>query len=113
MDADEQREQIERKILQIIEEKLSNGQMDAERAKAIARFVLEKLHPPLTLEQIYAIAPTLDDEFTELAEAVQPVIHEHDDKVRAVVANHAENLIKSGKFAEAEKLLKDALQSRQ
>lgn len=113
MDPEEYRQKIERDILDIIEQKLMNGQMDADRAADIAKMVLEKLHPPLTLEQIYAIAPTLDDHFTELAAAVLPVAKEHDEKVRTIVAQHAEALIKSGKFDEAEKILKDATKNTQ
>ena len=112
MNAEEYRQKIERDILAIIEEKLTNGSMDAGRAQAIARMILDKLHPPLSLEQIYAIAPTLDDEFEELATAVMPLTQEHDQKVRDTVAKHAAALIKSGKFDEADKILKEALKSR-
>lgn len=110
MDPEEYRQKIERDILDIIEQKLMNSQMDADRAADIAKMVLEKLHPPLTLEQIYAIVPTLDDHFAELTAAVLPVIKEHDDKVRVIVAKHAEDLIKSGKLDEALKVLKEKTQ---
>ena len=107
MDAEEYRKKLEQDILTILEEKLLNGQMDAERARAIARMVLDKLHPPLTLEQIYAIAPTLDDEFSELSRAVLPVMKEHDEKIRDVVVQHVELLLGSGKFDEAYKAIKE------
>lgn len=100
------RKKLESNILKIIEEKLRNGQMDAERAKAIARMVLDKLHPPLTLEQIYQIAPTLDDHFTELAAAVLPIAQEHEEKVKVIVAEHAQKLIKQGKIEEATFVMK-------
>lgn len=112
MDPDEYRKKIERDILEIMEEKLRNGEMDADRAKAIAKMVLEKLHPPLTLEQIYAIAPTLDDHFTELAKAVLQILQDHDNQVRDIVAKHAEKLIALGKFNEADTILKEANQSK-
>lgn len=108
MDAEEYRKKIELDILKIIEEKLRNGQMDAGRAKAIARMVLDKLHPPLTLEQIYQIVPTLDDHFTELVAAVVPVIQEHDATISKIVSEHAEKLIKMGKIDEAAAILKQA-----
>lgn len=111
MDADEYRKKLELDILKIIEEKLQKGQMDAERAKAIARMVLDYLHPPLTLEQIYQIAPTLDDHFKELTVAVLPVIQEHEEKIRTIVAEHAQKLIKEGKIDEATKILKQATNS--
>lgn len=112
MDPEQKRIELEEAILRIIEEKLTNGSMEADRAQAIARMILDKLHPPLSLEQIYAIAPTLDDEFEELATAVMPLTQEHDQKVRDTVAEHATALIKSGKFDEADKILKEALKSK-
>jgi hypothetical protein len=108
MDDETYRKKIELDILTIIEEKLRNGQMDAGRAKAIARMVLDKLHPPLTLEQIYKIVPTLDDHFAELAKVVLTVAKERDDQLRKVVSAHAEKLIALGKVDEALVLLKDS-----
>lgn len=108
MDAKVYEKKIELDILKIIEEKLRNGEMDADRAKAIARMVLDKFHPPLTLEQIHQIAPTLDDHFTELAKAVLPIIQDHEEEVRKIVSEHAEKLIKSGKIDEAIMVLKQA-----
>lgn len=105
MDPEEYRKKIELDILAIIEEKLRNGQMDVARAKAIARMTLDKLHPPISLEQIYEIAPQLDDEFIELSKAVLPVVHDHDEKVREIVSKHAEELIRNGKFEEAHSIL--------
>lgn len=108
MNAEEYRKKIELDILKIIEEKLTNGQMDIDRAKAIARMVLDKLHPPLTLEQIYKIAPTLDDEFQELTAAIAPVLKDHEEEITKIVTEHAQMLIKSGKINEATKILKEA-----
>lgn len=112
-DAEEYRKNLERDILAVIEEKLKNGQMDSERAKAIARLVLDKLHPPLTLEQIYEIAPTLDNHFAELAAAILPVTQDHDEKIRNIVTEHAQKLIKMGKIDEASTLLKQAINREQ
>lgn len=106
MDPEEIRKKLELDILQVIEQKLTSGEMNVERAQAIARMVLDRLHPPLSLEQIYTVAPTLDDEFAELATAVLPVLEMHEDEVKRVVSEHAQNLIKSGKFEEARELLK-------
>lgn len=112
MDPEAYRKKLEFDILKIIKEKLQKGQIDADRAKAIARMVLDKLHPPLTLEQIYEIAPTLDDHFTELAAAVIPVIQEHEITVSKIVAEHAQKLIKMGKIDEATTVLKQATQPK-
>lgn len=111
MDPEEYRKKLEWDILEIIKEKLMAGEMDSERAKAIARMLLDKLHPPLTLEQIYNIAPTLDDHFTELAKAVLPVMRDHEKEVKNIVAAHAEKLIASRKVDEALAKLKEANKS--
>ncbi len=113
MDAEETRKKLEQDIIAIIEQKLKNGEMDATRAQEIAKMVLEKLHPPLTLEQIYEIAPTLDDHFQELASAVQPILNEHQEVIKEVVSKHAAELIKSGRFEEAHHALKQATTSVQ
>lgn len=112
MDPEEYRKKLELDILKVMEEKLQNGEMDADRAKAIARMVLDKLHPPLTLEQIHKIAPTLDDEFAELAKAVLPVLQDHEEEVKGIVTKHAESLIQQGKFDEATAVLKQATQPK-
>lgn len=109
MDPEEYRKQLERNIITIIEKKLRNGQMDAERAKKIARLVLNKLHPPLTLEQIYKIAPSLDDEFSELSAAIINVISDRNDEINKIVSKHAEELIKLGKIGEATTVIKNAM----
>lgn len=113
MYAEAYRKKLELDILAIMEEKLRNGQMDASRAKAIARMVLDKLHPPLTLEQIHQIAPTLDDHFTELARAVFPVIQDHEEEVKKIVSEHAEKLIKMGRVNEATQVLKQATETKE
>lgn len=110
MDPEEKRKELEFEVLKIIEEKLSTGQMDLPRAKEIARMILDKLHPPLSLEQLYQIAPTLDDHFAELTRAVLPLMQENESQIREVVTKHAEQLLKSGKISEATAVIKQATQ---
>jgi hypothetical protein len=110
MDAEEKRKQLEKDILSLIAQKLQNGQIDLNRAQMIARMLLDKLHPPLTLEQIYAIAPTLDDHFAEISAAILPIINEHNEKIKNIVVDKAEQMIKSGNLEQADKVLREALQ---
>jgi hypothetical protein len=109
MDAEEYRLKLEQDIINIIVDRLEKGEMDTDRARSIARLVLDKLHPPLTLEQIYEIAPSLDDTYTELTKAVLPVIKEHDEKIRNLVTAHVSKLIQGGKLEEATSVVKNAL----
>lgn len=113
MDAEEYRKNLEFKILEIIKDKLEEGQMDTDRARKIAKMVLDKLHPPLTLEQIHQIAPSLDDHFTELADAVLPIVEDHQREIEKVVAQHATRLINSGKFEEAGLVMGNVMERRE
>lgn len=109
MDSEEYRKKLELDILKIIEEKLTKGEMKPERAQDIARMVLQKLHPHMSLEQIHQVAPTLDDHFTELARAVLPIEKDHRAEVEKIISEHAAKLIKSGKFNEASSLMQQSM----
>jgi hypothetical protein len=109
MDPEEYRKKLERDIIAIIVERLQSGDMDVDRAKAIAGLILDKLHPPLSLEEIYKIAPTLDDHYTELTKAVLPVLKEQDEKIKNIVSAQVHQLLKSGKIDEALSTVRQAL----
>lgn len=108
MDSEAYRKKLELDILKIMEEKLKVGQMDANRAREVARYILDTLTPHLSYDQIYKVVQNFDDHFPELASAVLPVINQYEDAVRKIVTDHAQNLIKSGKIDEASVLLKQA-----
>lgn len=109
MQTDHYREQIEKNILDIIEKRLQSGEMTPERAKEIAKYVLDILHPHMTVEQIYATVQKFDHHFPELAQAALPVIGDYEDKMKKLIAEKAGKLIQQNKLDEADKLLKDAL----
>lgn len=108
MNSEEYRRKIEKEILEIIEKKLIAGEMGANRAKGIARLVLDTLHPGMSLEEIYKVVPTLDDHFSELASVVLPVASEYNEKIKQLVVGHVEKLLKERKITEANVLLEKA-----
>lgn len=110
MDTEEKRKTIERDILNIIKEKLQTGEMDAERASKIAQLVLKTLHPGISLEEIYRVVPTLDDQFSELTAIVLPILQEYEEKVEKTVREKVESLIKQGHFTEASNLVQKLTQ---
>lgn len=109
MDTEEYRKKIELEVLEIIEQKLKARQMDAERAREIARYVLQALHPRMDINQIYAVVQNFDDHFPELIPIVIKVSNDYEEKVKKVVGEHVGNLLKQNKIIEASKLLKKAL----
>ena len=112
MDSEEYRKDIERKILGIIKEQLQSGKMDAQRAQEIARYVLDALHPYMTLEEIHQALPALATHFLELSRAITPLINEREETVKSYVTQHVNTLIKEGKIEQAIDLIKKALNNK-
>lgn len=109
MDKEEYRKKIEKEVLEIMEQRLIDGEMNAERARDIAKFILNALHPHMDIDEIYKVVQTFDDYFPELVAVVLPVANEYEEKVRDIVAAHVNKLIKEKKIGEANVLLKKAI----
>jgi len=112
VDTEEYRKKIEEEVLEIIEAKLIEGEMNAQRAREIARYVLESLHPHMNLDGIYKAVQTFDDHFGELVAVVVPVANEYENHIRKVVTTHVSQLIKEKKINEANKLLSHAIDKK-
>lgn len=109
MDTEDYRKKIELEILQIIEDCLKTHQIDEVRAKEIARYILNTLHPYMDINQIYAVAQNFDDHFPELIPIVVKVSNDYEEQIKKVVIEHVGNLLKQNKIIEANDLLKKAL----
>ena len=109
MDNEEYRKKIELKILQIIEERLKIRQMDATKAKEIAKYILNSLHPHMRLTQIHDVVQNFDDHFSELVPIVLEVSRDYDEKIKKAVVDNVEILLKQKKINEANILLKKAV----
>lgn len=109
MNGNQYREEIEKEVLTILEERLQKGEMTAERAREIARYIVDHLKPNMTQDQVYQIAKNFDDHFPELIPIVIRVSNEYEDKIKKIVGDHAGKLIKQNKIDEASSLLKKAV----
>ncbi len=107
MDTEEYRKKIETDILQIIETRLRSGQMSAERAREIAQYIVDSLHPHMSPNQIYGVVQAFDQHFAELVPVVLKVSKDYDEKIKEVVVKHVDVLIKRGSLDEASTLLKN------
>lgn len=108
MDDEEYRKKIELEILQIIKDNLKARQMDENRAKEIATYILNSLHPHMTFNQIHDLVQNFDDHFSELIPVVLEVSRDYEEKVKNAVVNHVGILLRQGKIDEANVLLKRA-----
>lgn len=109
MDPEEYRNKIADEILKIIEDKLTSNQMDAERARKIAKYIVDTLQPNMTIDQMRAAVLNYDKNFSELATVAMGEKNEYDEKIKEIVSNHVSNLLKEGKIDEAHNLVKKAL----
>lgn len=109
MNTEEYRKKVEEEVLKIIEEKLKAQQMDAERAREIAKYILHSLHQHMDINQIYKAVQNFDDHFPELVPVVIEVTKDYDEKIKKVVTDHVGTLLKQGKINEANDLLKKAM----
>lgn len=109
MDTEEYRKKIEKEVLEIIEERLKAREMNAERAREIARYILDTLQPHMSLNQIHQIVQKFDDHFPELAPVVIEVSKDYEERIKSVVTEHVGSLLKQNKVDEANIMLKQAL----
>ena len=109
MDTEEYRKKIELEILEIIEQKLKARQMNAQRAKEVAQYVLGTLRPHMDINQIHAVVQNFDDHFPELIPVVLQVSNDYEEQVKKVVTEHVGNLLKQNKIDEASDILKKAI----
>lgn len=104
MTPDELRQQIEQKIVELVQAKVADGTMSEERAQAISKFALETLRPGMTLQELYAAVPKLDDMYQELAPVVLPIEQQYEAGVVKGAQQQVADLIKQGKFDAAAQL---------
>ena len=109
MDTEKYRKRIENEILDIIEGRLKSREINAPRAREVAKYILSTLHPHMTLDQIHSVAQNFDEHFPELVPVVLQITNDYDDLVKKAVQEHVANLIKQNKIDEANILLKKAV----
>ena len=99
--AEEIKEQLQSKIVEIITSKLESGEITQDRAKEIAKFVLDQLPDGVSYQKLMEIVPKLDDHFHELSEAVVPIMVDYEKKMKAIIEDRISTLLKANKLDEA------------
>lgn len=104
------REKVQSEVVRIITRGLEAGTINEDRARSIAKLILEKLPEDIKLQELMEVIPQLDDEFTELSDVVVPIMTEYEEKVRTVVTDKVMRLIQARKFQIALKVTREALE---
>ncbi len=100
---------IENEVLNIIKELAQAGQTPKERIQEIAKNTLVLIKPEMSFEELYNNAVKLDDHFSELAPVVAKVMKEYEEKYEKKSVEAVSTLIKSGKYDEAQDMVKKVL----
>ena len=103
------RQFIEREVLRVIKTLAESGKTSKERIQEIAKHTLNLIMPGLTLEQLYQNSCKLDDAFAELAPVVYQVMRYYEQRYEKKALEQVSILIKSGKFEDAQNIIKKVL----
>jgi len=106
----EMREQVQKAVVGIITNGLKEGSISEDRAKLIAKMILEKLPEGMSFEDFIAILPKLDDDYEEIAGVVVPLMEQYEKITRDDNDKKITELIKSGKINEALNLTNQAIE---
>ena len=93
--------QIEQEIARLLLVKLEKFDITFERASQIAKFILAHLPENLTDEQVMKLIPSIDDQFTELAEIVHSHMLDYEEKYKEDTIKNMQEMIKHKHFQEA------------
>lgn len=104
------RDKLQKNVVDLITRKIEEGEMNEDRAKAIAQMMLKKLPEDIDYETLMRVIPTLDDEFIELKTAVFPIIKEYQEMINLEVQKELSKLLSEQKFSEAIQLAREALE---
>lgn len=101
--------EIQSKIVELITKKLETGQMTPDRAKEIARMILDKLSGDYTFEELIQIIPKLDDHFEELGQVIVPVMVDYEKRMREEINTKINDHLQQKNFDEVLRLAKHAI----
>ncbi len=95
------RERVQKAVVKVITHGLESGSISEDRARGIAKMILEKVPDGISDKELIEVVPTLDDEFAELGEVVIPIVVEYEEKVRKIIEGKVLNLVRARKFEDA------------
>jgi uncharacterized membrane-anchored protein YjiN (DUF445 family) len=104
------RDQVQKAVVEIITKGLQEGEISEERAKSIAKMVLEKLPENITFDEFITVLPTLDDDYPEIADVIVPIMEQYEKKMKGDNDIKITELIKHGKIDEALNLTNQAIE---
>jgi len=109
-DVTSMRELVQKAVVEVITKGLQDGTVTEERAKNIAKMILEKLPEGITYEEFITILPKLDDDYQEISGVIVPIMEQYETQMRKTNDVKITELIKDGKIDEALNLTNQAIE---
>lgn len=106
---EELKSELQSQIVDLITKKLESGQMTPERAKEIAKMILDKLSGQYSFEELIKIIPKLDDQFEELGQVIVPLMVDYERKFREEINSKIDSHLQQKNFDEVLRLAKHAI----
>lgn len=88
------RQKLESMIVLELQEKLRTGEITGDRAKEIAKIVLEAVPENVAEEELVRIIATLDDKASELAGVVYQILSVEDEHEKSKKLDDLRNMIR-------------------
>ena len=107
--AEEFRAYIEKEVLQLIKELVIKGGIEEKRIQLMAREVLNLLQPGMNLDELYANAIKIDDNFSELCPIVIKLMRAYEDRFHKKAVAEVSTLIKEGNYDAAQDMVMKVL----
>jgi phosphate uptake regulator len=82
-------------IVRELAEKLKAGEITGDRAKEIAKIVLEMVPEDIVKEKLVKIIPQLEDKISEPVGVVYQILSGKDDQEKSRKLEHLRNMIRS------------------
>ena len=109
-DVTSMRELVQKAVVEVITKGLQDGTVTEERAKSIAKMILEKLPEGITYEEFITILPKLDDDYQEISPVIIPIMEQYEKRMKESNDIKITELIKDGKIDEALNLTNQAIE---
>ncbi len=104
MTADDLRQDLELKIVELLKAKVEDGSMTEERSQQIAKIVLELLRPGMSWEELFKAIPRLDDSASELCIVILPYLRKYEEMVSNKATHQVAEFIRTGQYDAAVQL---------
>jgi hypothetical protein len=103
------RDKVQKQVVEIITTGLEEGEISEDRAREIAKLIIEEIPEDISDRDLIHTLPKLDDEYSELKDVVLPIMLDYEKRIRLAVEEKVHKLVMQRKFEEAVKVARQGI----